>query len=413
MILPQGTNLQSGKYKIKSVLGQGGFGITYLATNRILVNGSIGQIEGEITVAVKEFFMKDCCFRDNTSSQVISKDKDKDEVIGVFKHKFLKEATSLSKLHHKNIVKVLDVFSENGTVYYVMEHVQGISLDKYIKQQLFEEDEAIRIIGEIGDALAYLHDNMINHLDVKPANIILRNDRVPILIDFGISRHFDATGKPTTYSPTAATRGYAPPEQELGQIDRFWPVADVYSLGATLFNMVTGIQPPASFNMGKGVEIYLEKCKSSQLRHLLPYAMQPMPEKRPQSIREFLKILNVKTSELEDEKHPFVINTNSVEESEKTHVITSDKSGYTKAEFDKELASLLEKKKNKEAYLLCNDVMSSGMMKDYAISRRNEIEKIIKTKSKLRNRILTVFLLLFIVSLLILIISGVSELLNF
>ena len=132
MNLQQGTLLQGGKYQIKKVLGQGGFGITYLATQKISVEGPIGQIEIEINLAIKEFFMKDICNREEGTHAVTVPSLGSKELAERFKQKFIKEARHISILNHPNIIKVVDVFEENGTAYYVMEYHDNGSLNSII-----------------------------------------------------------------------------------------------------------------------------------------------------------------------------------------------------------------------------------------------------------------------------------------
>lgn len=115
--------LCNGKYRISRVLGQGGFGITYLAKQKIAVEGPLGTIEAEIAVTIKEFFMKEFCNREEASSVVTVPSMGSAELVDKFRQKFIKEARNISKLNHPNIIKVLDVFEENGTAYYVMEYI--------------------------------------------------------------------------------------------------------------------------------------------------------------------------------------------------------------------------------------------------------------------------------------------------
>lgn len=134
-----GSTLQNGKYEITKVLGSGNFGITYLATTRISVNGLLGQMDVAVNVAIKEFYMKDLNNRTSDGSTV---EGTQNTMVKNYRKKFKKEAENLAKLHHPNIVKVIEVFDENNTTYYVMEYVEGGSLDDYIlsKGRLTEEE---------------------------------------------------------------------------------------------------------------------------------------------------------------------------------------------------------------------------------------------------------------------------------
>lgn len=159
MQLKQGTLLQNGKYRIEEVLGQGGFGITYLAV----------QVALSRKVAIKEFFMKEYCNREADTSHVSVPSIGSKELVGQFRNKFVKEAQNIANLKHNNIIRIHDVFEENNTAYYVMEYLDCGSLSDYVtdKGRLYEE-EAVSYIRQIADALAYIHEQKINHLDVKP-----------------------------------------------------------------------------------------------------------------------------------------------------------------------------------------------------------------------------------------------------
>lgn len=146
--------LCNGKYRISKVLGQGGFGITYLAKQKIAVEGPLGTIEAEIAVTIKEFFMKEFCNREEASSVVTVPSTGSAELVEKFRQKFIKEARNISKLNHPNIIKVLDVFEENGTAYYVMEYIEGGSLSDLIdKKGSLSEAETLNYTRQIASAL--------------------------------------------------------------------------------------------------------------------------------------------------------------------------------------------------------------------------------------------------------------------
>lgn len=164
--LPKDTLLQGGKYKLEKVLGQGGFGITYLASQELL----------ERKVCIKEFFFKDSCSRTPIGEVTLGTVGNRD-LVERFLNKFIKEARTISKLDHPNIIRILDVFMENGTAYYVMDFIEGESLEDIVKRRgALPEHESIGYIKQIANALDYLHQHSINHLDVKPANIMIRRD---------------------------------------------------------------------------------------------------------------------------------------------------------------------------------------------------------------------------------------------
>ena len=159
--LQPNTTLQGGKYKIERVLGQGGFGNTYMGYNT----------EFEETVAIKEFFMKGVTERDETTSVVSVSNADNVQQFEEQREKFKKEARRLRKLKNEHIVKVHDLFEENGTAYYVMDYIDGESLAEKMKKtgQPFTEAEVRSILSQILEALNEVHQNEIWHLDLKPA----------------------------------------------------------------------------------------------------------------------------------------------------------------------------------------------------------------------------------------------------
>lgn len=154
--LSAGATLQGGKYIIERVLGQGGFGITYLATHSFL----------EKQVAIKEFFPKDFCERNSDTSHITLGNANTSELVAKLKEKFLKEAKNISKLNHPNIVAIHDIFEENGTAYYLMDFINGVSLNDRIKSLgPMSEADALRYIRADGSAIAYMHTKQMNHLD--------------------------------------------------------------------------------------------------------------------------------------------------------------------------------------------------------------------------------------------------------
>ena len=212
MNLSTNTILQGGKYKIERVLGQGGFGITYLATQELL----------DRKVCIKEFFFKDSCSRKRSGEVELGTIGNRD-LVERFLNKFIKEARTISQLDHPNIIRILDIFKENNTAYYVMDFIEGSSLDDIVdKRGALPEKEAVDYIKQVASALDYIHQRSINHLDVKPANIMVRNDNKAILIDFGVSKQYDEQGEQTSTTPVGISYGYAPMEQYMpGGVNTF------------------------------------------------------------------------------------------------------------------------------------------------------------------------------------------------
>ena len=250
--LPVGTTLQRGKYTIREVLGQGTFGITYLAKTKLTVQGTLGVVDVEASVAVKEFFMSGCNGRSGMSVTYSGSDGLHDEYMRKFRH----EAEHLSHFRHDNIVRVLEMFEENGTWYYAMEYIDGGSLNDYIlRRGRLPADEALSLARQVAGALAYLHGQKALHLDLKPSNIMLRDNGQPVLIDFGLTKQYASDGRAeTSTSIGLGTQGYAPMEQNnYHKGKKFAPTIDIYALGATLYKMLTGSTPPAAtdiFNEG-------------------------------------------------------------------------------------------------------------------------------------------------------------------
>lgn len=299
MQLNTGTTLQGGKYTINQFLGQGGFGITYLATQDIL----------DRQVAVKEFFFREYCERDTDTSHVTLGTQANKDMVERFLQKFIKEARTISKLQHQNIIQIYDIFRENGTAYYVMEYIDGESLGDMVKRRgPLPETEALGYIRQVGDALGYIHQHSINHLDVKPSNIMVRKQsRQVVLIDFGVAKQYDeSTKEGTTTTPVGISHGYSPAEQYKRQgVQTFSPQSDVYSLAATLYKLLTGTTPPEALDVqDMGLPLY-----ELQERHVSPHivsaiqaAMQSR-SMRTQSIEQFIANLDTPPASADEETH--------------------------------------------------------------------------------------------------------------
>lgn len=284
MQLKQGTILQGGKYEIVRMLGQGGFGITYEA-----IQVSLGR-----KVAIKEFFMKEYSDRDaDTSYVTLGSSQGSRELVEKFRTKFLREARMIASQDHPNIVKIYDVFEENGTAYYVMEHLSGGSLADLVKQHgPLDEKSARDYITQVGSALSHLHEQNCLHFDVKPSNILLNRFGKAVLIDFGISKHYDQGGNQTSSTPVGISKGFAPLEQyQQAEIETFTPATDIYALGATFYYLVAGKTPPSASEVN---EDGLERPSglSDQSWHVIERAMQPRRKDRPQSIAAFLQLFD-------------------------------------------------------------------------------------------------------------------------
>lgn len=302
-----GAELQgpSYTYVIRKVLGSGSFGITYQAA--VKLRGTLGMLNSEVLVCIKEFFMKGFNDRDK-NGRVIGMQNAEDSIIKKYTNKFLKESLNLSRLNHKGVIRVVESFEMNGTAYYVMEYIDSGTLDDYVNSKCgMNETEAINAVKDIGDALSYMHSQKILHLDLKPKNIMRRADGSCILIDFGLSKQYTNSGSPESSTGLGAgTEGYAPLEQINYNSDKeFAPTLDVYALGATLYKMLTNRTPPsASEILNEGFpRNYLEvRGVSKPTVDAIEKAMMPMKRMRPQTIADFVGMLNTQSNPNEDVK---------------------------------------------------------------------------------------------------------------
>lgn len=289
-----GTLLNSSNetYRIESVLGYGGFGITYKVRRR-----SDGKI-----MAMKEYFPDQLCERGEKNTMSYLKTNAKTIETGL--NDFVTEAKRLNKqnISHPNIVAIDEVFLANNTAYYVMEYIDGVNLYQYIKNKNGNKpmslDQALSVIKPILQAVKLLHNNRLTHLDIKHENIILtvENDKSlrPVLIDFGQSKHYDKKGRATSALTNAGcSEGFAPPEQYHG-LSNFTPQADVYALAATLFFLLTASTP------GKSSEINASKILSNlpenlplKIKNALVDALRKDKDDRTQSVVDFANNLGL------------------------------------------------------------------------------------------------------------------------
>ena len=296
MNLPNGYLLQKGKYKLKQVIGQGGFGITYKGIWHTEVKGSLGAMRTEVPVCIKEYFFKDYCVRDAYSFRVKVHSDTGKLLFDKFKEKLIKEAKILSEVHHPYIVNVLEVFEENNTAYIAMEYIAGNSLkDKLAKEGMLPEAEVLRYIHQIGEALQFVHQKNILHLDIKPSNILIDKDNNARLIDFGVSKRYDVGEQETSTTMLTLSKGFASIEQYDNEgIQSFSPCPDIYSLGATMYNLLTGKIPTESIlratrPLARPRE--LNPAISEQTEQVILKAMEIIPANRYQSVEEMMNAL--------------------------------------------------------------------------------------------------------------------------
>ncbi|MFM6200783.1 MAG: serine/threonine protein kinase, partial [Dolichospermum sp.] len=265
------TALQNGQYIIKKVIGAGGFGETYLALdteeNRLVVIKTLNRQQQE-----KPDFAKR-------------------------QKKFRKEALDLSKCYHPHVVRVYDNFVEDGLWAIVMEYVDGYNLRTYLSENgWLSEEEALRYIDQIGQALECIHERGLLHRDIKPSNILLRpKSNEAVLIDFGLAREFKP-GKIRSMTEVK-TEGYAPIEQ-YQRHGQFGYYTDVYALAATLYTLLTTRVPiPSNYRVEYDVLLPPPKKYNQQISDRVNAAiikgMELESINRPQTVREFRELLGL------------------------------------------------------------------------------------------------------------------------
>ena len=282
-MLPVGTMLQNGKYRIDRYLSSGGFGNTYVATN----------VYFDEQVAIKEFFMRGISDR-NSDSVTVSVSIPTNQVqFNGQREKFKKEAFRLRKLKNEHIVGVHDLFEENGTSYYVMDYIEGESVSARLKRtgEPLSEPEALEILDQILDALTVVHNQGFYHLDIKPANIMVNREGRAVLIDFGASKQTKQDGGATTSTGLCYTPGYAPIEQMAQNPNQFGPWTDIYSLGASLYYMLTLHSLPSPVDLIEDENLLQMDGVSKKTQMLIHRMMMPVRTKRPQSTAEVKALL--------------------------------------------------------------------------------------------------------------------------
>lgn len=289
MELKPGTPLQGGKYEIRSTLGRGGFGITYLAEHHMLNK----------LVCIKEFFPQAYYNRDSNSRSISLGSAGSAKMMEAYRNKFIKEARTIGRLQHPNVISIYDVFEENNTAYYVMEYIEGDTLAGIVKRQgPMDEYTAREFIFKVAEALDYVHKNNLLHLDIKPANIMVRSsDFHVVLIDFGLAKQYDSDGNQTSSTPVGISQGYAPPEQyEEGAGNTFTPATDIYALGATYYYITTGKVPPSSSVIMDGGLPSLVQYLTPSVQRVLLGSLQPSRRKRPANVEAFLALFSAQPS---------------------------------------------------------------------------------------------------------------------
>ena len=318
--LPPG-HLLHQRYSIQSTIGQGGFGITYLAYDQKL----------DQEACIKELFVSGNSTRG--SNFTVQSQSTGGFSFQEFVQRFVQEARQLAKFQHPNIVRVSDIFQENSTAYMVMEYVKGETLKSKISSEgALGEKEAMSLISQLLDAVEEVHLKGMLHRDIKPDNILITSEGRVVLIDFGSARDF-AEGKTTTQT-AILTPGYAPIEQYSTRSQR-GPYTDIYALGATMYFLLTGEKPiPATDRVAEEL-LPPHKVNSrvtSQLSSAVMLAMELKSEHRFQQVSEMREALKMLERRKEEKEHEVI---NRKEKLKKKEIEDLERQGFIHADTKK------------------------------------------------------------------------------
>ncbi len=290
-------------YGFREILGQGGFGITYIAYDRNLAH----------EVAIKEYMPVDLATRASDNSVVpISPEHEDRYQWGL--ERFIEEARTLAQFEHPNIVRVRNVFKTNNTAYMVMDYVQGESLQDILsRRKILDEDDIETVMFPIIGGLKLVHAHGFIHRDIKPANIFIRVDGDPVLLDFGSARQ--ALEESRNSITSIFSKGYAPIEQYNTKEDEQGPWTDIYALGATMYRMIAGVPPTDAIDRSTAISIttrdsYVTAVELGENRYSEPvlkaidFAMQFKRQDRPQTMTEWLSEFSKRSQPAEDKQTP-------------------------------------------------------------------------------------------------------------
>jgi serine/threonine protein kinase len=287
--LPLKSGSTVDQYLVEGVIGGGGFSIVYRCFD---------TVENQ-SVVLKEYFPNQLSRRiSNDRIEPISEKKTRAFQVGM--QQFFAEAHSLSQINHPNVINIINVFRAHNTAYMVSKLQAGKDLRWFIKRCQGDLDQAFvqKAIPPIMSGINALHKNKLLHLDIKPANIFLRTDGGPLLLDFGASKVMDKKERFTSFQ--TLTPGFAPPEQHHKQ--QLGPGSDIYALGATIYACITGRPPPTSLKREeKSKELTLrgaEKKITTTVIEAIRWALEMDISKRPQTLEEFADLF-LKDSEWE------------------------------------------------------------------------------------------------------------------
>lgn len=284
LALPVGA-LVLNQYRIESVLGKpGGFGITYLSTDTAL----------DKRVALKEYLPRGVATRKHDRESIQINTPEDGEIFRFGLTRFVKEARMLAKLDHPNIVRVTSYFEANGTAYFVMDYTPGRTVSRHMERMggRLTEEMAVEIMVRVLDGLESAHQQNILHRDVKPENIYLTADGRPVLLDFGAARQ--ALGGKSERLTALLTPSYAPLEQ-YAEVNLQGPWTDVYGCAASLYRMITGVDPVDALARLDGQPLMppsiMDGACSVALSDVIVLGLAPDPSGRPRSAAEFQDML--------------------------------------------------------------------------------------------------------------------------
>ncbi len=269
------------QYVIERELAHGGFSSVYLARQR----------EDQIQVAIKEYLPRKLAHR-TWNNKVVTNDEESLRLFQCGRNLFLEEAKVLANLKHPNIVEVVSFFSANSTVYIVMTYDYGIGLDKMIKQKKMKVtlEFLLTVFNALLDGVEKIHQHNVVHLDIKPANILIRPGYNPLLLDFGAVQAFPSMTQ--KQRSKVVSKGFSPVEQCHGQTQLIGPWTDLYAVGASIRSCLDAKAPISSIErlkkdtLAPAVKVYKRKFPETFLQ-AIDWAMAIEPERRPQSVQEF------------------------------------------------------------------------------------------------------------------------------
>ena len=272
-----GTALHDGALKLERVLGQGGFGITYLAHDEQLNR----------SVSVKELFPEGST---RQGARVVPPASYGAQGFQDARTRFLEEARTLAQFHHEGVIRVFNVFEENATAYMTMEYLEGHTLGQEITQLGPLEPKTVeQIAHRILDALEVVHRAGLLHRDIKPDNVFLADDGRVVLIDFGSARTF--VSSQTVQHTRLVSAGYAAPEQYASSA-KFGPYTDIYGLSATLYHALTGQAPPSATDRFVGSSVpALPSSVGEGLRNAIERGLKLNVTERPSDVGKFKLLL--------------------------------------------------------------------------------------------------------------------------